>query len=157
VGFGVLFTFIASFTYVSFHLAAAPYHLSPTGLGAIFVTYLTGVVTTLLTGRGVARFGRRRLVIGLTALWAAGMALTLLPSLPAIVAGLAVCAGCGFVCQAVATGSLPSPRARGAPRRSGSTSPATTSAAASAACCPASSGSAGAGPASWPWCWRCWW
>ncbi len=104
VGFGVLFTFVASFTYVSFHLAAAPYNLSPTGLGAIFVTYLTGAVTTLLTGRGVARFGRRRLVLWLTALWAAGMALTLLPSLPVIVLGLALSAGCGFVCQAVATG-----------------------------------------------------
>jgi YNFM family putative membrane transporter len=104
VGFGVLFTFVASFTYVSFHLAAAPYNLSPTGLGAIFVTYLTGVVTTLLTGGGVARFGRRRLVLALTALWAAGMALTLLPSLWVIVAGLALSAGCGFVCQAVATG-----------------------------------------------------
>ncbi len=104
VGFGVLFTFVASFTYVSFHLAAPPYNLSSAGLGAIFVTYLTGAVTTLLTGRAVARFGRRRLVIGLTALWAAGMALTLLPSLWVIVAGLALSAGCGFVCQAVATG-----------------------------------------------------
>jgi MFS transporter, YNFM family, putative membrane transport protein len=104
VGFGVLFTFIASFTYVSFHLAAPPYGLSPVGLGAIFITYLTGVVTTLFTGSGVARFGRRRLVIGLVALWAAGMALTLLPSLPAIVLGLALSAASGFVCQAVATG-----------------------------------------------------
>ena len=104
VGFGVLFTFVASFTYVSFHLAAPPYGLSPAGLGAIFITYLAGVVTTLLTGRGVARFGRRRLVIGLTVLWAAGTLLTLLPSLTAIVLGLAVSAGAGFVCQAVATG-----------------------------------------------------
>jgi YNFM family putative membrane transporter len=104
VGFGVLFTFIASFTYVSFHLAAAPFDLSPAALGTIFVVYLAGVVTTLFTGRGVERFGRRRLVLGLVALWAGGMALTLAPSLPLIVAGLAMSAGCGFVCQAVATG-----------------------------------------------------
>jgi predicted MFS family arabinose efflux permease len=32
------------------------------------------------------------------------LALTLAPSLPAIILGLALCAGCGFVCQAVATG-----------------------------------------------------
>ncbi|HUC66772.1 MAG TPA: MFS transporter [Stellaceae bacterium] len=104
VGFGVLFTFIASFTYVNFHLAAAPFNLSPAALGGIFVVYLVGVVTTLLTGRAVARFGRRKLVIGLVALWAAGMLLTLLPSLAAILVGLAMSAGCGFVCQAVATG-----------------------------------------------------
>src|SRR5262249_16637543 len=40
IGFGVLFNFIAVFTYVSFHLAAAPYHFSSTLLGAIFSTYL---------------------------------------------------------------------------------------------------------------------
>jgi predicted MFS family arabinose efflux permease len=68
------------------------------------VTYLTGVVTTLLTGRGVERFGRRTLVLLLIAVWAAGLLLTLLPSLAAIIAGLAVSAGCGFVCQAVAIG-----------------------------------------------------
>ena len=28
VGFGVLFNFICTFTYISFHLAAAPYNLS---------------------------------------------------------------------------------------------------------------------------------
>lgn len=104
VGFGVLFTFIASFTYVNFHLAAPPYDLSPAELGTIFVVYLTGVVTTLLTGRAVQRFGRRALVIALVALWASGMLLTLLPSLSMIVLGLAIGAGSGFVCQAVATG-----------------------------------------------------
>jgi MFS transporter, YNFM family, putative membrane transport protein len=104
VGATVLFTFIATFTYVSFHLAAPPFALSPSGLGAIFIVYLTGVVTTLFTGRGVARFGRRGLVLGLATLWAGGLALTLAPSLPVIILGLALCAGCGFVCQAVATG-----------------------------------------------------
>ena len=33
VGFGVLFNFIATFTYVSFHLAAPPYFFTPTLLG----------------------------------------------------------------------------------------------------------------------------
>src|SRR5476649_528861 len=42
VGFGVLFNFICTFTYVSFHLAAAPYNLSSSALGAIFVVYLVG-------------------------------------------------------------------------------------------------------------------
>ena len=104
VGASVLFTFIATFTYVSFYLAAPPFSLSPSGLGAIFIVYLTGVVTTLLTGAGVARFGRRGLMLGLVVVWIAGLAVTLAPSLPAIVLGLAICAGCGFVCQAVATG-----------------------------------------------------
>jgi YNFM family putative membrane transporter len=104
IGFGVLFNFIATFTYITFLLAAPPYSLSATMLGAIFVTYLTGVFLTPWVGRVVARFGRRHFVIGVIALWIGGILLTLLPSLAAIIAGLAICAGCGLLCQAVSTG-----------------------------------------------------
>ncbi len=104
VGFGVLFNFIATFTYVSFYLAAAPYNLSASWLGAIFVVYLTGSALTPWTGWAVGRFGRRRLMVRVIAIWIAGIALTLLPSLAMIIAGLSVCAGCGLVCQAISTG-----------------------------------------------------
>ena len=80
--------------------AAPPYNLTPAGLGLIFVVYLLGTATTPLVGRAVARFGRRHFVIAMLALWAAGLAMTLLPSLIAIIAGLAVAAACGFLCQA---------------------------------------------------------
>ncbi len=103
VGFGVLFSFIALFTYVNFLLAAPPYNLSPTALGSIFIVYLIGVFATPATGRLVAWLGRRRIVGTLILIWAAGLGLTLIPSLPAIIAGLAVTVGCGFICQAVAT------------------------------------------------------
>jgi predicted MFS family arabinose efflux permease len=104
VGFGVLFNFICTFTFVSFHLAAAPYNLSASWLGAIFVVYLVGSVLTPWTGWAVGRFGRRRLMVRVIAIWVAGIALTLAPSLPLIIAGLAICAGCGLICQAISTG-----------------------------------------------------
>ena len=104
VGFGVLFNFICTFTYVSFHLAAAPYNLSASWLGAIFVVYLVGSVLSPWTGWAVTRFGRRRFTIRVIALWAAGIALTLAPSLPLIILGLAISAGCGQICQTVSTG-----------------------------------------------------
>ena len=104
VGFGTLFTFVALFTYVNFLLAAPPFNLSPTLLGAIFVTYLAGAAAVLGLGRAIARFGRRPLVIGSIALWACGALLTLVPSLPAIVVGLAVAACGGFIVQATSTG-----------------------------------------------------
>ena len=63
VGFGVLFNFICTFTYVSFHLAAAPYNLSASWLGAIFVVYLAGSALAPWTGWAVGRFGRRRFMI----------------------------------------------------------------------------------------------
>lgn len=103
VGFGVLFNFIALFTYINFVLAAAPYNLSAALLGSIFLVYLLGSALTPFTGRAVARYGRRSLVMGVLAVWACGVGLTLLPSLAAIVAGLAVCAGAGFLCQAAST------------------------------------------------------
>ena len=104
VGFGVLFNFIATFTFISFYLAAPPFNLSATWLGALFVVYLTGSALAPWTGWAVGRFGRRRFMLFIVALWIGGIALTLIPSLPVIIAGLAVGAGCGLICQAVSTG-----------------------------------------------------
>jgi predicted MFS family arabinose efflux permease len=103
VGFGVLFNFVATYTYVSFVLAAPPFNFSPTALGAIFVTYLAGSVAVTMLGRGVSRFGRRALVIGAICIWTIGVLLTLIPSVPSIIAGLAIAAACGFVIQATST------------------------------------------------------
>lgn len=106
VGFGVLFSFVATFTYVNFHLAAPPFDLSAAALGTIFLVYLVGVTTTPLAGRLVRRFGRRRLVLGVLGIWICGLLLTLISSLWIIVAGLAVGAGCGFIVQTAATASV---------------------------------------------------
>ncbi len=100
VGFGVLFNFMAAFTFISFALAQPPFNLSPASLGLIFVVYLIGTVTTPTTGIWVARFGRRHFVIGALLVWALGIVLTLVPSLTAIVIGLSVAAVCGFFTQA---------------------------------------------------------
>jgi YNFM family putative membrane transporter len=104
IGFGVLFNFIAVFTYVSFHLAGPPYHFSSTLLGAIFVTYLAGTVIAPMTGWMMARLGRRRFILVVIAAWAGGAFLMMLPSVPAIIAGLTFCAGCGMLCQTISTG-----------------------------------------------------
>ncbi len=104
VGFGVLFNFIATFTFISFRLAAPPYSLSPTLLGLIFVTYLTGTAVTPLTGRFVGRFGRRSFVLTVIGIWIVGIALTLLQPIWLILVGLSMSACCGMLCQAVSTG-----------------------------------------------------
>ena len=104
IGFGVLFNFIAVFTYVSFHLAAPPYHFSSTLLGLIFVTYLCGTVIAPMTGWVMARLGRRRFLLAVIAAWAGGALLMLLAPIAAIIAGLMFCAGCGMLCQTISTG-----------------------------------------------------
>jgi YNFM family putative membrane transporter len=104
VGFGVLFNFIATFTFISFRLAAPPYNLSATALGTIFVVYLAGSALTPLSGWVVGRFGRRRFMIANIVMWMVGSALTLADPLWIILLGLTLCAGCGLICQAISTG-----------------------------------------------------
>jgi predicted MFS family arabinose efflux permease len=105
-GFAILFAFVAVFSYVNFRLAAAPFGLSTAALGSLFVVYLMGVLATPWTGRAVNHHGRARVAAAAIALWCAALALTLVAWLPAIAAGLALAAACGFVCQALANGFL---------------------------------------------------
>jgi len=104
VGFGVLFNFIATFTYVSFHLAEAPYFFSPTLLGALFATYLAGSFVVPWVGRAILLFGRRRFILGVIAVWICGALMLLAPPVLVIIIGLTLCATCGMLCQAVSTG-----------------------------------------------------
>ncbi len=103
VGFGVLFSYLAAFTYLTFYLAAPPFNLSPTLLGSIFVVYLFGTAASLWTGKAVAYFGRKPFVLAVLGVWAAGAAITLVPTLPVIVFGMALFAAAGFLCQASST------------------------------------------------------
>src|SRR5207248_11444531 len=55
-------------------------------------------------GWAVTKFGRRRFILALMAIWAAGLALLLAAPVALIVLGLVLCAGCGMLCQATSTG-----------------------------------------------------
>ena len=99
LGFCVLFTNVAMFTYVTFHLAAPPYNLSTAALGWLFVVYLLGVIVTPLGGRWIDKYGHRAGLGAAMAIGAAGALLTLLGPLPAIIAGLALTSTGVFVAQ----------------------------------------------------------
>ena len=106
VGFAVLFSFVATFTYVNFYLGAPPFELSSSALGAIFVIYLVAVVVTPRTAHWIRAIGRRRLVMAAVGIACGGLLLTLIPWLPAIVLGLGLAATGGFISQTSATGLL---------------------------------------------------
>jgi YNFM family putative membrane transporter len=106
VGFCVLFTQVAMFTYVTFLLAAPPFRLSTVALGWLFIVYLVGAVVTPFSGAWVDRYGHRMGIASAMAIGATGALLTLLPSLPAIVAGLALCATGVFIAQATTSGYI---------------------------------------------------
>ena len=50
-GFCVLLTQVATFTYITFHLAAPPFLLSTAALGWLFAVYLAGAIVTPISGR----------------------------------------------------------------------------------------------------------
>jgi MFS transporter, YNFM family, putative membrane transport protein len=100
VGFSVLFTQVAMFTYVTFQLAAPPYSLGTVALGWLFVVYLVGAVVTPFAGGWIDRYGHRTGIASAMAIGGAGALLTLVPWLPAIVGGLALCATGVFTAQA---------------------------------------------------------
>ena len=107
IGFGILFTQVCSFTYVTFHLAAAPYGLDLRELSALFTVYLVGMVATPMAGRLAWRFGARRVFGCAVALSAAGMLLTLCAPLWLIVLGLTASSAGVFIAQSMATAQVP--------------------------------------------------
>lgn len=105
-GFCVLFTQIAMFTYVTFHLAAPPFLLSTAALGWLFAVYLAGAVVTPISGRWINAYGHRAALAIAMALGVVGSMLTLGHALAEVVAGLAlVCSGV-FIAQAAANGYI---------------------------------------------------
>jgi len=103
VGFCVLFTQVAMFTYVTFHVAAPPYSLSTIALGWLFSVYLVGAVVTPFSGRWIDIYGHRVGIASAMAIGGGGALLTLVPSLTVIVCGLALCATGVFVAQATSS------------------------------------------------------
>jgi YNFM family putative membrane transporter len=106
VGFCVLFSLVGSFTYVNLHLAGAPFNLSTAGLANVFCVYLVGVVVTPMAARHVVRHGFLKAVLFSLVFSAVGLLLTLVPSLVAVIAGLAVCSTGVFVCQSATIGHI---------------------------------------------------
>jgi predicted MFS family arabinose efflux permease len=104
IGFLILFAFIGTFTYVNFVLARPPFSVSPMTLGFVYLVFLPSIVTTPLAGRVARRLGTRSTLWGALGVAAAGLPLLLTPSLPAVLAGLALVGIGTFFAQATATG-----------------------------------------------------
>jgi YNFM family putative membrane transporter len=106
VGFNVLLTIVATFTYVNFYLADRPFYLGPTALSSIFGVYLIGAAITPGAGRVIERIGYRRALIAAVGVSGGGVLLTLIPILPVVITGLALLATGVFACQAAATSQV---------------------------------------------------
>ena len=104
IGFCILFAFIGTFTYVNFVLVREPPSLGRLALGFVYFVFLPSVVTTPFAGAAAQRFGTRPTFWSALALAGVGLPLLLLPSLPAVIAGLMFVGVGTFFAQAAATG-----------------------------------------------------
>ena len=115
VGFALLFSFMAFFTYLGYHLAGPAFRLPLPAVTLIYGVYAAGAIGPF-AGNLSTRTGRRPvLVAGLLTL-AAGLLLTLAASLLIVVLGCVVLAFGMFTAQAVANAyvSDQAPHGRGA-------------------------------------------
>ncbi len=107
VGFGVLFTLVATFTYSTFYLADPPFRLSTLALSYLFAIYLIGLVVTPFGGYLVTHIGMRRGMALSIAICAIGEAATLSHTLwIVIVPGLGLLCTGVFIAQSTATSFL---------------------------------------------------
>lgn len=104
IGFAVLFSQVATFTYVNFHLAGAPFSLNASQLGMIFLVYPIGAAVTPASGYLIRRLGRRQATTLAVAIACAGLLASLLGSLPMIILGLALFVTGTFTMMSAAMG-----------------------------------------------------
>jgi len=89
-GFLLLGSFVCAYNYIGFRLMAAPFSLSQTTIGFVFVLYLVGAVSSMVMGDLAGRYGRRRVMWIAIAIEAAGVAVTMPDDIVAVVAGVAL-------------------------------------------------------------------
>lgn len=106
IGGLILFALVATFTYVGWYLAAPPFRLGTAALGFVFLVYLVGVVITPIGGQWIERIGHRTSLIASVVITATGALFTLVPSVWAVVAGLALTSTGVFLSQASAASYL---------------------------------------------------
>ena len=106
VGFNVLFSLVGVFTWITFHLSAAPFLLSTTALSALFFVYLIGLAVTPAAGYLITRVGLRAGITGAICCAIAGVLLTLDPSLRVVIAGLALLSSGVFIAQTASSTHL---------------------------------------------------
>ncbi len=88
VGFLCMGTFVTVFNYIGFRLTQAPLDLSQSQVGMIFLSYIFGMFASSTAGGLADRIGRSPVMIGGCLVTFMGLALTMLSSIPFIVAGV---------------------------------------------------------------------
>ncbi|MEV5885494.1 MFS transporter [Streptomyces sp. NPDC052020] len=112
---GALFmtVFGGVYTVIGYRLAGAPFSLPQGIVGSVFLVYLVGTVSASAAGRLVGRLGRRGALYLAGGTTAAGLLLSLAPSLPLVLLGLVLITAGFFAGHAVASSAVGKTAAHG--------------------------------------------
>lgn len=102
VGFCVLFSQVAAFTYAGLYLGLPPFNLGPAALGTLYMVFLLALIVIPIAGRISKARPHAELLSVAAVLGISGSALTLVPSLWCIIVGLALSSTGVFLAQAAA-------------------------------------------------------
>jgi YNFM family putative membrane transporter len=102
-GFLLMGGFISIYNYLGFRLEAPPFLLPPVLASLLFLSYLTGTLSSARVGRAVQKFGRRMTLLSSIVLMIAGVGLTTAESIPVIVGGLLLLTAGFFAAHSVAS------------------------------------------------------
>ncbi|WP_166425312.1 MFS transporter [Paraglaciecola sp. 20A4] len=82
------FIFVNQYSYITFVLKDSPYFLSSQYIGLLFLTYLSGTYASAISGKLAKRFSQPVCMMAGTIIIMLGSAVTLIPTLLAIIIGL---------------------------------------------------------------------
>lgn len=106
-GFLLLGSFMTVYNYIGFRLQGAPFLLSQSLAGLVFVVYPVGSFASAFMGARAGRFGRGPVFITSIAIMIAGLALMTPDWLPSLILGLVVMTFGFFGAHAIASGWAP--------------------------------------------------
>ena len=95
---------VAVYNALGFRLTGGPHHLGLGAVSLVYLVYVFGTASSVVSGRLADRFGRRTILPSGCVLAIAGVLLTLLPWLPTIVIGLAGLTAGFFIVHGLASG-----------------------------------------------------
>jgi len=90
LAFLLMGSFVTVYNYATFYLLSPPYYLSQSQVALIFFAYAFGACGSGIMGELTARFARQKILFTTLAIMSAGILLTLVNSLPAIIAGIVI-------------------------------------------------------------------
>lgn len=104
MAFVLMGSFVTLYNYLGYRLIEPPYSLSQSWIGAIFLVYLIGSIASPLSGRMADGFGRGPVLVAMVLMMLAGVGLTVLEPLVAVIAGIVLVTFGFFAAHAVASG-----------------------------------------------------